>query len=278
MYNALSIDVEEHFQVHAFASVIQQADWEQHGSRVVANTERILDLLAAHQVRATFFILGWVADRHPSLVRAITADGHEIGTHGYWHRLVYEQTPDEFAEDLARSLTAIKRACSDVKILGYRAPAFSITKRSLWALDILREQQLTYDSSIFPLTYHDRYGIPDAQRFAHQHKNGLWEFPVSTLRFRQKNVPVAGGGYFRIYPLLATRYAIRRLNQEQQAAVVYLHPWEFDPDQPHIAGASLFSRFRHYTNLAKTYERLKTLLTEFQFAPMQEVFAAQLTR
>ncbi|MCE7981958.1 MAG: DUF3473 domain-containing protein [Caldilinea sp. CFX5] len=277
MLNALSIDVEEHFQVHAFASVIRHADWEQHHSRVVANTERILDLLATHRVRATFFILGWVADRHPDLVRAIAAGGHEIGTHGYWHRLVYEQTPAEFAEDLARSLAAIKRACSDITILGYRAPAFSVTKQSLWALDILREQKLTYDSSIFPLAYHDRYGIPDAQRFAHQHQNGLWEFPVSTLRFGQKNVPVAGGGYFRIYPLLATRYAIRQLNQEQQAAVVYLHPWEFDPDQPRIAGASLFSRFRHYTNLAKTYQRLKTLLTEFQFAPMQEVFAAQLT-
>lgn len=276
MLNALSIDVEEHFHVHAFASVIQQADWEQHRSRVVANTERILDLLATHHVRATFFILGWVADRHPELVRAIADGGHEIGTHGYWHRLVYEQTPTEFAEDLARSLAAIKRAGSNIAILGYRAPAFSITKRSLWALDILREQKLIYDSSIFPLSYHDRYGIPDAKRFAHQHQNGLWEFPVSTLRFGQKNVPVAGGGYFRIYPLLATRYAIRRLNQEQQAAVVYLHPWEFDPEQPRVEGASLFSRFRHYTNLAKTYQRLKTLLTEFQFAPMQEVFASQL--
>lgn len=277
MLNALSIDVEEHFQVHAFAPVIRQADWEQHRSRVVANTERILDLLATHQVRATFFILGWVADRHPNLVRAIAAGGHEIGTHGYWHRLVYEQTPDEFAEDLARSITAIKRACSDVALLGYRAPAFSITKASLWALDILREQQLTYDSSIFPLAYHDRYGIPDAQRFAHQHQNGLWEFPVSTLRLGQKNVPVAGGGYFRLYPLLATRYAIRRLNRERQATVIYLHPWEFDPAQPRIAGASFLSRFRHYTNLAKTYQRLKMLLTEFQFAPMREVFAGQLT-
>lgn len=277
MLNALSIDVEEHFQVHAFASVVRQGDWAQHHSRVVANTERILDLLAIHRVRATFFVLGWVADQHPALVRAIVAGGHEIGTHGYWHRLVYEQTPAEFAEDLARSLAAIKRACGDITVLGYRAPAFSVTKQSLWALDILREQKLTYDSSIFPLSYHDRYGIPDAQRFAHQHQNGLWEFPVSTLRFGQKNLPVAGGGYFRIYPLLATRYAIRRLHQEQQAAVVYLHPWEFDPEQPRIAGASLFSRFRHYTNLAKTYQRLKTLLTEFQFAPMQEVFATQLT-
>jgi polysaccharide deacetylase family protein (PEP-CTERM system associated) len=257
--------------------VIRQADWEQHRSRLVANTERILQLLAIHHVRATFFILGWVADRHPQLVRAIAAGGHEIGTHGYWHRLVYEQTPTEFAEDLDRSLTAIKRACSHVRLLGYRAPAFSITKQSLWALDILREQNLRYDSSIFPLAYHDRYGIRDAQRFAHQHQNGLWEFPVSTLRLGQQNIPVAGGGYFRLYPLPATRYAIRQLNQEQQATVIYLHPWEFDPDQPRIAGASFLSRFRHYTNLAKTYQRLKTLLNEFQFAPMQEVFAAQLT-
>lgn len=277
MLNALSIDVEEHFQVHAFATMIRQADWAHHSSRVVANTERILSLLAMHQVRATFFVLGWVADHHPQLVRAIAAGGHEIGTHGYWHRLVYEQTPDEFAEDLARSITAIKRACSDVHLLGYRAPAFSITKQSLWALDILHEQKLQYDSSIFPLAYHDRYGIRDAQRFAHQHPNGLWEFPVSTLRVGQQNIPVAGGGYFRLYPLLATRYAIQRLNQQQQATVVYLHPWEFDPEQPRIKGASLLSRFRHYNNLAKTYHRLKALLTEFQFAPMQEVFAPQLT-
>ncbi len=276
MLNALTIDVEEHFQVHAFASVIRQAEWESHSSRVVPNTRRILQLLAALDVKATFFILGWVADHHPTLVQEIAAGGHEIGTHGYWHRLVYEQKPAEFARDLRESITAIQRACAGVEVMGYRAPAFSITNESLWALDLLRDENLRYDSSIFPIGYHDRYGIPGAERFSYRLPNGLWELPVSTLRVGRQNIPVAGGGYFRIYPLPVTRFAIRRLNQQQRPTVVYLHPWEFDPEQPRVAGAPLLSRFRHYTNLARTYHRLKQLLCEFTFAPMQEVFAEQL--
>ena len=276
MLNALTIDVEEHFQVHAFANVIRPADWDHYTSRVVGNTQRLLRLLAARQVKATFFVLGWVADRYPGLVERIAADGHEIGTHGYWHQLVYTQTPAMFAQDLHDSITAIQRACPGVQISGYRAPAFSITTASLWALDLIRAEQLSYDSSIFPIGFHDRYGIANAARFSYRLPNGLWELPVSTLRLGSQNIPVAGGGYFRLYPLAVTRYAIRRLNQQQQAAVIYLHPWEFDPEQPRVTGLTRLSRFRHYTNLDQTYHRLEELLREFPLAPMKTVFAAQL--
>jgi polysaccharide deacetylase family protein (PEP-CTERM system associated) len=272
----LTIDVEEHFQVHAFATVIDRSAWDGYPSRVVANTRRILQLLAECNVRATFFILGWVADRYPDLVKDIATSGHEIATHGYWHKLVYSQTPEEFATDLCQSLDAIGRAFNGSQPLGYRAPAFSITKQSLWALDILRDNGIIYDSSIFPLVAHDRYGISNANRFASKMNNGLWEFPVSTIRISKQNLPVAGGGYFRLYPLWITRQAIRHLNTQGHPAVIYLHPWEFDPDQPRIAEAPLLSRFRHYVNIHKTEDRLRALLNEFEFAPMCEVFNSYL--
>lgn len=274
--NALTIDVEEHFQVHAFETVIDRSAWDHYPSRVVANTHRILNLLAEYDVRATFFILGWVADRYPDLVQKIALSGHEIATHGYWHELVYRQTPAEFATDLSRSLEAIGRAVSDSRPLGYRAPAFSITAQSLWALDVLRAHGLIYDSSIFPLVAHDRYGINNAHRFANKMPGGLWEFPVSTVRLGKQNWPVAGGGYFRLFPLWITRRAIRHLNQQGQPAVIYLHPWEFDPEQPRIAGAPLLSRFRHYVNIHKTENRLRALLAEFKCAPVSQVFAGSL--
>jgi polysaccharide deacetylase family protein (PEP-CTERM system associated) len=278
MLNALSIDVEEHFQVHAFETVVDRSEWDRYPSRVAENTRRILYLLAEHNVRATFFVLGWVADRHPELVAEIAAAGHEVGTHGYWHELIYRQTPAEFAADLSSSLKAIDRAVRGVQPVGYRAPAFSITRRSLWALDILYEHGMRYDSSIFPLTAHDRYGISDADRFASRVRPDLWEFPVSTMRLGGHNWPVAGGGYFRFFPLWVTRQAIRHLNAEGQPAVVYLHPWEFDPEQPRVHGAPLLSQFRHYVNLHRTESRLRSLLQEFDFAPMREVFNAQLAR
>jgi polysaccharide deacetylase family protein (PEP-CTERM system associated) len=274
--NALTIDVEEHFQVHAFETVVERSAWEHYPSRVVANTHRILHLLAEYNVRATFFVLGWVADRYPDLVKEIATGGHEIATHGYWHELIYRQTPDEFAADLRQSLEAIGRAFAGCKPAGYRAPAFSITKQSLWALDVLRDHGITYDSSIFPLAAHDRYGIYNANRFANKMDSGLWEFPVSTIRLGKQNWPVAGGGYFRLLPLWITRGAIRHLNGQERPAVIYLHPWEFDPEQPRIPGASLLSRFRHYVNLGKTESRLRALLKEFVFAPMCEVFASNL--
>ncbi|MEZ4869898.1 MAG: DUF3473 domain-containing protein [Caldilineaceae bacterium] len=271
--NALSIDVEEHFQVHAFETVVARSTWDCYPSRVVANTRRILHLLAEYKVHATFFILGWVADRYPALVQEIALAGHEIATHGYGHELAYRQTPAEFASDLAQSLDAISRACNGVQPTGYRAPAFSITQRSLWALDVLRAHQIRYDSSIFPLAAHDRYGIHNANRFANRIGEGLWEFPVSTIRLGKQNWPVAGGGYFRLFPLAVTQRAIQHLNRQGRPAVIYLHPWEFDPEQPRIANAPLLSSFRHYVNIGKTESRLRTLLNEFRFAPMNKVFA-----
>ena len=288
MQNVLSIDVEEHFQVHAFESVIKRADWDRYPRRVAANTRRILRLLASFDVQATFFTLGWVADREPELVQEIASAGHEIATHGYWHELVYRQTQAEFAADLANSLQAIQGALQVLPatngssdkyrrpIIGYRAPAFSITRESLWALDTLQAQGLVYDSSIFPLVAHDRYGISNANRFADQVENGLWEFPISTVSLGKRNWPVAGGGYFRLAPLWLTRQAIRRINAEGHPAIIYLHPWEFDPAQPRIPGAPLLSRFRHYVNLHKTEDRLRKLLGEFSFAPMKDVFAQYL--
>lgn len=273
IHNALTIDVEEHFQVHAFESVIDRSGWDRIPSRVVANTRRILRLLAEHEVRATFFVLGWVADRYPDLVKEIALGGHEVATHGYWHELIYRQTPKEFAADLCQSLEAISRAFSGLQPVGYRAPAFSITKQSLWALDILRGHSIIYDSSIFPLAVHDRYGINSANRFANKIDDTLWEFPVSTIRMGKQNWPVAGGGYFRLFPLWLTRRAIRHLNGQGHPAVIYLHPWEFDPAQPRIPNAPLLSRFRHYVNIDKTESRLRKLLNEFEFAPMCDVFA-----
>lgn len=279
MLNALSIDVEDYFQVHALAKAVRRSDWEAYPSRVVANTRRILAILREHGCHATFFIIGWVADRFPSLVTEIAAEGHEIGTHGYWHELVYRQTPQEFAADVTRSLQAIHSALAagadvtrDTPVLGYRAPSFSIVQSSLWALDVLRDLGLRYDSSIFPLAAHDRYGIRNAERFAHRLGNGLWELPVSTVRLFNRNWPIAGGGYFRLFPYWITRRGIQHINAEGHPSVVYLHPWEVDPEQPRIRGVGVLSSFRHYVNLDKTEERLHRLLEEFEFGPMAQVF------
>jgi polysaccharide deacetylase family protein (PEP-CTERM system associated) len=235
----------------------------------------VLGLLAERHVHATFFVLGWVADRQPELICEIRDAGHEIGTHGYWHELIYDQTPAQFAADLRQSLAAIERACG-VRPACYRAPCFSITRRSLWALDILRDLGIRYDSSIFPPVAHDRYGLEGASRFASRLPNGIWEFPVSTLRVAGRNWAVAGGGYFRLYPLALTRRAIRHLNVQRRPAVMYLHPWEFDPEQPRIASASRLSRFRHYLNLDKTEPRVRALLREFPFGTLGETFATLL--
>jgi len=275
--NALSIDVEEHFQVEAFAGVIDRSDWENYPTRVVENTRRVLRLLDAHEVRATFFVLGWIAERRPELVREIAAGGHEIASHGYWHRLVYRQTPEEFAADIGRSIEVIGNACPDARIVGYRAPSFSITDKSKWALDILPEFGIKYDSSIFPMSGHDLYGIGDAPRFANKVSPQMYEFPVSTVRCCRRNWPVAGGGYFRLFPLWVSCLAIRRINAENQPAVMYLHPWELDPEQPRVPGAPAFSRFRHYVNLRKTEGRLRKIIQRFRFAPMREVFSNELT-
>jgi polysaccharide deacetylase family protein (PEP-CTERM system associated) len=277
--NALTIDVEEYFQAHAYAKVIDPADWERIPGRVTANVRRLLALLAAHSTRATFFVLGWVADRHPELVREIVAAGHEVGSHGYAHRLLHRQSRAEFADDLARSLAAVRRALGDAAVpLGYRAPGFSLTSRTLWALDILRAQGIRYDSSLQPVRTLGSDGGYGASRFATRLDVGLWEFPVSTVRLAGYNCPVAGGAYFRLLPLWVTRRAIDRINAEGRPAVVYLHPWELDPAEPDVPQAALHARLRHRLNLGKTEGRLRRLLGAREFGPLREVFAAELAQ
>ena len=270
--NAMTVDVEDYFHVSAFEHTVPRSQWDSLESRVVRNTERLLDLFEKANVHATFFVLGWVAARYPALIRRIADAGHEIASHGFGHRLIYDQSPGEFREDLRKSRAAIGDAAG-ATVSGYRAPSFSITPRSLWALDIIREEGFTYDASVFPIR-HDRYGLPSAPRhFYSMERSGgtLWECPGSTVRVAGNNLPVAGGGYFRLLPYGWTRWGISRLNQlERRPAIFYLHPWEIDPDQPRLPGSRL-SKFRHYTNLAKTESRLKRLLSEFRFAPLGDL-------
>jgi polysaccharide deacetylase family protein (PEP-CTERM system associated) len=273
MRNAMTVDVEDYYQVSAFEPVVAIADWQRYESRVERNTYRLLELLDTQRTRATFFILGWVAERHPGLVRDIHSRGHEVASHGYAHRRVYTQTPAQFRDETRHS----KRLLEDLTgqaVLGYRAASYSITAQSLWALDILREEGFIYDSSIFPIR-HDRYGMPGAQRFCHvlhEPAGGrLVEFPPSTVTVFGSNLPIAGGGYFRLFPYAVTRWGIRRLNrQEQHPAMVYLHPWEVDPEQPRLSGG-LLTRWRHYVNLSKVEARLRRLLADFSFDTMAQV-------
>jgi polysaccharide deacetylase family protein (PEP-CTERM system associated) len=272
MLNAFTVDVEDYYQVQAFADRVDPRRWDDYESRVVVNTRKILRILDERQVRGTFFILGWVAERYPELVREIQRAGHEIGSHGYWHRLVYETTPDEFRRDLVRARDAIEQVVGE-PVTSYRAPSFSITRKSLWSLDVLIEQGFQYDSSIFPV-HHDKYGIPDAKRFPHViRRNGssLLEFPPSVYRLGKLNFPVAGGGYFRLYPAWLSLRLLGRINRgESQPFVFYIHPWELDPDQPRLRG-SLKSRFRHYQNLGRTEAKLRRLLGAFSFGRLSEV-------
>ena len=268
----MTIDVEDYFHVSVFDGVLPRSSWDSMESRVVANTERLLDLFDEHAVRGTFFVLGWVAERHPDLVRAIAGRGHEIASHGYAHRLVYDQTPAAFRADVRRAKQLLEDA-SGRPVVGYRAPSYSITARSLWALDVLLEEGYQYDSSIFPIR-HDRYGIPlsGRQPYAIERNGGtLVEVPGSTTHLGPLNLPVAGGGYFRILPYWWTRWGISRVNNsERRPAVFYLHPWEIDPDQPRLRAGRL-SAFRHYRNLHCTEARLRRLLTDFRFGTMERL-------
>jgi polysaccharide deacetylase family protein (PEP-CTERM system associated) len=268
--NALTIDVEDYFHVSVFDGLVPRADWEKLESRVCANTDRLLDILG--DTKGTFFVLGWVATQFPTIVATIARAGHEIASHGFAHRLVYDQTPRAFREDVRRA-KAVLEAAAGVEVVGYRAPSYSITPQSLWALDILIEEGYRYDASIFPIR-HDRYGIPLSPRHPYvveRPAGSLLEAPASTTRVGPFNLPVAGGGYFRILPYAWTKWGIGRVNRvERRAAIFYLHPWEVDPGQPHLR-AGLLSRFRHYRNLDKTEARLRRLLDDFQFAPLAQV-------
>ncbi len=273
--NALTLDVEDYFQVSALSGVIDPAEWEQWPRRVERNTDIFLDLFARHGVTGTFFILGWIAERHPGLVQRIQAAGHEIASHGYSHQLVYNQTPEVFREETYRSKVLLEDITGE-PVTGYRAASYSITPKSRWALDILGELGFTWDSSLFPIR-HDTYGMPGIPnhpyRFTTEGGYELLEFPLSTVRLAGLRVPVAGGGYFRFFPYWFSRWGLGSVNRRNQPFIFYLHPWEVDPEQPRVQGLSWTSRFRHYNNLHKCHARLDALLGTFQFGTVSRVLA-----
>ena len=269
--NALSVDVEDYFQVSALAPVIDRASWEQRECRVVRNVERLLDLFAERGAHATFFTLGWVAERYPALVRRIVADGHELASHGYAHLRASDQTRDEFQQDVRRA-KALLEDLSGHRVQGYRAPSFSIGESNPWAFDVLLDAGHRYSSSVYPMR-HDHYGSPDSPRFPYDARPGLREIPVTTTRMLGRNLPAGGGGYFRLAPYRLSRWAIRRVNAiDRQPAIFYMHPWEIDPGQPRIPGTCLKTRFRHYVNLDKTQSRLDRLLRDFRWGRVDDVF------
>ncbi|WP_372657330.1 XrtA system polysaccharide deacetylase [Hydrogenophaga sp.] len=269
--NALTIDVEDYFQVSAFAPYIDRADWDQRECRVERNIHRILDLLAEHQTRATFFTLGWVAERYPDMVRRIVREGHELASHGYGHQRVSDLSEPAFFEDISRA-KAILEELSAEPVTGYRAPSFSIGAQNLWALDTLLRAGYKYSSSIYPVQ-HDHYGMPDAPRFVHSVREGLLEVPPSTLRVFNRNLPSSGGGYFRLFPYALSRWMLQQVNQRDgQSAIFYFHPWEIDPEQPRVPGIGLKTRFRHYVNIGRTERRLVRLLQDFQWGRMDQIF------
>lgn len=273
LINAMTVDIEDYFQVTAFESRIQRAQWDDFPSRVADNTLRILDLFARYQVKATFFTLGWVAERNPGLVRRIVAEGHELASHGYQHIRVTQQTPQQFRQDV-RQTKALLEDLAGQAVAGYRAACFSITAQNLWALTVLQEEGYRYSSSIYPVK-HDLYGMPAAARFKFvpDHAPQLLEIPVSTVNLFGRNLPCGGGGFFRLYPYTLSRWGLRHLNQvEQQPGIFYFHPWEIDPEQPRIDNLPWKSRFRHYLQLEKMQPRLERLCQDFAWDTMQQVF------
>jgi len=272
MRHALTIDVEEFFQVHALSRTVAMDAWGSYPSSVTESTELILNLLSGGDIKATFFCLGWIAERHPDLIRRIHRAGHEIASHGYAHKVIYDQAPDVFRADTSRAKTILEDITGE-PVLGYRAPTYSITERTIWALDILEELGYRYDSSIFPIR-HDNYGIPDAPRFPHRlSPRRLVEFPISTVRIGSVNLPVAGGGYFRLLPYPVTRQGLKAIAAEGHPFIFYVHPWEFNPDIPRVASLSVLSRFRTYVGLTRTQARFQRLITDFAFTTASNVLA-----
>ncbi len=266
MINLLTFDIEEWFHTTALHHYVDEASWDRLESSVVGNVHNLLELLENHQTRATFFILGWIAERYPRLVQEIDRAGHEIASHGYRHRLIYDLDRETF-RDYVRRAKGLLEDVTGKPVLGYRATSFSIVSQTLWALDILREAGFIYDSSMFPIR-HDIYGINGFPRFPFRLDNGLIELPASTVSLWGKNFPIAGGGYFRLYPYLLTKRGIESLNRAGHPAVVYLHPWELDPDCQRVPQADWRTRFRQYVNLDKTAPKLQRLLTDFHFRPI----------
>ena len=277
LQNAMSVDVEDYFQVAALESTVNRRDWEDLESRVERNTDRLLQIFSDADVSATFFVLGWVADRHPQIVRRICGEGHELASHGYSHKLIYKQSREEFAEETRRSKSVLEDI-SGRPVLGYRAASYSITPKSLWAIDALADAGFEYDSSIVPVR-HDLYGVPGAK--AHPHRlelsdgRSIIEFPPTTISLLGQRLPIGGGGYFRLFPYWFTRWGLRTINdREGMPFTFYLHPWELDPDQPRFEHTSLKSRFRHYNNLDRCEARLLQLLSQFRFTTKRSVLAS----
>jgi len=270
--NALTVDVEEYFQVAAFERTIAREQWDHSESRVEYSTHRVLDLFATKGVHGTFFVLGWVAERHPALVHRIVADGHELASHGYDHTRIHQFTAEQFRADVVRT-KAILEDTGGVPVRGYRAPSYSINGRNLWALDVLQEAGHVYSSSIYPIR-HDLYGMPEAPRFSFRFRaDGILEIPVTTVALANRNFPCGGGGYFRLLPYPFFRWALRRVNQQdRRSGLFYFHPWEVDPGQPRVHGAPLKSRFRHYLNLDSMHDRLSKLIDDFSWGRMDDIF------
>ena len=271
--NALTIDVEDYFQVSAFAPHIARADWPRLECRVEANIERILLLLDSRRIHATFFTLGWIAERYPAMLRRVADAGHEVASHGYAHLRASEQSAAQFADDVRRSKTILEQI-TGLAVRGYRAPSFSIGAANLWAFDELQEAGYGYSSSIYPIR-HDHYGMPDAPRFAWRPRgpHGVLELPVSTVRLRGRNLPAGGGGYFRLMPYALSRWLLRRINsRDGQAGIFYFHPWELDPGQPRPPGLDARTRFRHYLNLGRMEARLGRLTHDFSWDRMDRIF------
>ena len=269
--NALTIDVEDWFQVSAMAPYIRRGDWPTRECRVERNVDRLLQMLDARGVQATFFTLGWVAERYPALVRRIVTGGHELASHGYGHERASDLDRAALREDLVRA-KGLLEDLGGVAVRGYRAPSFSIGHGNLWAFDTLLETGHAYSSSLYPIR-HDHYGMPDAPRFAHRRDNGLLEVPVTTVRLGQRNLPSSGGGWFRLFPYAVSRWMIQRVNrQDRQAAIFYMHPWEIDPGQPRVPGIDAKTRFRHYVNIGRTERRLQQLLQDFRWGRMDRIF------
>ena len=268
--NAMTVDLEDYFQVSAFEQHIHRSQWDEFSCRIEANTMRILELFSASGVSATFFVLGWIAERYPQLLREIAAAGHEVASHGFAHVRATEQTPDEFREDVSKTKSLLEDICA-VEVKGYRAASFSIGDGNLWALDILNEVGYLYSSSIYPVR-HDLYGSPEAPRFPFRHRGeGIIEIPITTVRLLNRNFPCGGGGYFRLFPYALFRWALRRVNMfDRQHGIFYFHPWEVDPEQPRQQGIGFKTRFRHYCNLSRVEHRLTRLLRDFQWGRMDK--------
>ena len=269
--NALTIDVEDYFQVSAFAPYIERSAWDSRECRVERNVERILAMLQENKTHATFFTLGWIAERYPALVRRIVDGGHELASHGYGHERVSDLLEAAFFNDIHRA-KALLEDIAGTCVHGYRAPSFSIGAGNLWALDALQRAGYRYSSSIYPIQ-HDHYGMPDAPRFAHQIRDGLIEVPPTTLRMFNRNLPSSGGGYFRLFPYALSRWMLRQVNrQDSSPAVFYFHPWEMDVGQPRVQGIGFKTRFRHYVNIGRMEQRLGHLLRDFQWGRMDHIF------